>query len=68
VATLEPRAGAETLARHEAGECILRAARPLAFDLDPLTPATSRFVLVDDYEIAGGGIIREALPSGAGRG
>jgi len=68
VATLEPRAGAGTLARHEAGECILRAARPLAFDLGQLTPATSRFVLVDEYEIAGGGIIREALPSAAGRG
>lgn len=61
-ATLEPREAADSLARHEAGECVLRVAKPLAFDLGQLTPATSRFVLVDDFEIAGGGIIREALP------
>src|SRR4029079_5808904 len=33
-----------------------------ACDLAEDIPATSRFVLVDDFEIRGGGIVREALP------
>jgi bifunctional enzyme CysN/CysC len=33
----------------------------VAFDLADQNDAMSRFVLVDDYEIRGGGIIREAL-------
>ncbi len=63
--TLEPREGAEELGRHEVGECVLALARPLAFDLDQLAPGTSRFVLVDDLEIAGGGIVLEGLPDAA---
>jgi len=33
----------------------------MAFDLAEEIAATSRFVIVDHYEISGGGIIREAL-------
>ena len=29
--------------------------------MDPALPATGRFVLIDGYEISGGGIIKEAL-------
>ncbi len=47
--------------KNEAAECILRLDRPVAFDLAGDNDATSRFVIVDDYEIAGGGIITEAL-------
>ena len=47
--------------KNEAAECILRLDRPIAFDLAGDMEQTSRFVIVDDYEIAGGGIITEAL-------
>ncbi len=51
----------EEVERHDVAECILRTTRPLAFDLAEKNAATGRFVLVDNYEIWGGGIIREAL-------
>ena len=47
--------------KNEVAECILKLDRPIAFDLTGFIDATSRFVIVDDYEIAGGGIITEAL-------
>lgn len=47
--------------RHDVAECILETARPIAFDLRNDIEATGRFVIVDDYEIAGCGIILEAL-------
>ena len=52
----------QQVGRHDVAECTLRLQRALAFDLPSLVPATSRFVLVDDFEIKGGGIVREALP------
>ena len=48
--------------RHDVAECTLAADRGIAFDLAEDIPATGRFVLVDDYDISGGGIVREALP------
>ncbi|KAF0245013.1 MAG: bifunctional enzyme [Planctomycetota bacterium] len=54
--------------RHEVAECTLRTSRPIACDLASDLAATSRFVLVEDYEIRGGGIVREALPDAAGKG
>ncbi len=66
--SLATRHDALTVERHEVAECVFRLARPIAFDLEQLTPATSRFVLVDDFEIAGGGIIRETLPVDASTG
>jgi bifunctional enzyme CysN/CysC len=47
--------------RHEVAECTLVCSRAIAFDLADAVPATSRFVIVDGYEICGGGIVREAL-------
>ncbi len=47
---------------HDVAECILNLKKPLAFDLTEDLAGMSRFVIVDDYEIAGGGIMREALP------
>ena len=47
--------------KNEVAECILKLDRPIAFDLTGTIDATSRFVIVDDYEIAGGGIITEAM-------
>ena len=47
--------------RNEVAECTLVLDSPIAFDLAGSCEATSRFVIVDGYEIAGGGIITEAL-------
>lgn len=47
--------------RHEVADCTLVTTRPLAFDTADVLGPTSRFVLVDRFQIAGGGVIREAL-------
>ncbi len=43
--------------RHEVAECVLETMKPIAFDLTTEITETGRFVIVDNYEIAGGGII-----------
>ncbi len=47
--------------RHDVAECTLKLSRAVGFDTADENAVTSRFVLVDDYEITGGGIVREAL-------
>lgn len=47
--------------RHEVAEVILKLKKAIAFELPHQSPSLSRFVLVDDYEISGGGIVVEAL-------
>lgn len=47
--------------RHEVAECSLKLDRAIGFDLAGNIDKTSRFVIVDEYEIAGGGIIHEIL-------
>lgn len=47
--------------RHDVAECILETAKPIAFDAISDLELTGRFVLVDNYEIAGGGIILEGV-------
>lgn len=51
----------QAVGRNEVAECILRTDKPIAFDLVSDLAGTSRFVIVDNYEIAGGGIITETL-------
>ena len=46
-----------TVARNEVAEITLRADTMQALDAFTSSPTTGRFVLVDDYNIAGGGII-----------
>lgn len=53
--------GRDAVEKNEVAECILRTERPIAFDLVEDIAGTSRFVLVDNYEIAGGGIITKVL-------
>lgn len=48
--------------RHEVAECILKLDRPIACDLAAEFPETGRFVIVDSYEISGGGIITGIMP------
>lgn len=52
----------EQVKYHNVADCILRTARAIAFDPADVIEATGRFVIVDDYEIRGGGIVRKALP------
>ena len=47
--------------RHDVAECILKLNKAAAFDLAADIAGTSRFVIVDNYEIRGGGIIAESL-------
>jgi bifunctional enzyme CysN/CysC len=47
--------------RHDVADCILRLKSPVALDLVDELAGTSRFVLVDDYEISGGGIVRAVV-------
>ena len=51
----------ESIELHDVAECILTLGKPIAFDTIDNIAATSRFVIIDNYEISGGGIIREAL-------
>ncbi|NTW10068.1 MAG: adenylyl-sulfate kinase [Chlorobiaceae bacterium] len=48
----------------DVGECILETSRPIAFDQAFINETTGRFVLIDNYEIAGGGIVLENLSCG----
>lgn len=47
--------------RHDVAECVFEAAKPVAFDKASELRETGRFVIVDNYEIAGAGIVLEAL-------
>jgi bifunctional enzyme CysN/CysC len=47
--------------RHEVAECTLKLNRAVAFDVAAEIAGTGRFVVVDGFEIRGGGIVREAL-------
>ena len=58
---LKSSADKERIERHDVAECILKTRRAVAFDLAVQGTPTGRFVIVDDYEIRGGGIIREDL-------
>jgi bifunctional enzyme CysN/CysC len=51
----------DTIEHHDVAECILSCRHAIAFDVIDDIPSTSRFVIVDDYEIRGGGIIRQGL-------
>jgi bifunctional enzyme CysN/CysC len=47
--------------RHDVADLVLRTRNEIAFDPSADVEATGRFVIVDEYDIAGGGIIREVL-------
>jgi len=47
--------------RHDVAELILKVRNNITFDIAEDIEGLSRFVIVDNYEIRGGGIIREAL-------
>jgi len=60
--SLENESGKEQVGRYEMAECLLTLDHPLAVDRAEFLLDTSRFVVVDGYEIRGGGIVLEDLP------
>jgi bifunctional enzyme CysN/CysC len=60
--TLDAATQRNAVQRHDVAECVLKLDRAIACDLAEDLAGTSRFVIVDDFEIRGGGIVRQALP------
>lgn len=58
---LNDRHTQSSVQRNEVADITLRTKTPLAFDLYTSFETTGRFVLVDDYDVAGGGIITELV-------
>lgn len=56
-------AGKKQLDRHDVAECVFETLKPVAFDPVTEIESTGRFVIVDGYDIAGGGIIFRAESS-----
>ncbi|HEY8926263.1 MAG TPA: GTP-binding protein [Polyangia bacterium] len=50
----------DNVGRHDVADVILETRSPVAFDLIGESEATGRFVIVDGYDVAGGGIITAA--------
>jgi bifunctional enzyme CysN/CysC len=56
---LSQQQGSEAVQKNQVAELTLRAKAPITFDLSASFEATGRFVLVDEYDIAGGGIVTQ---------
>jgi len=60
---LSTGAGQRQVDRHDIAEVILETPKPVAFDVVGDIEQTSRLVIVDNYEIAGAGIILAHVPA-----
>lgn len=58
---LSQQQGSHTVNKNQVAELTLRTKIPVAFDLSASFEATGRFVLVDEYDISGGGIVTELV-------
>ncbi|MGE3977187.1 MAG: GTP-binding protein [Nitrospira sp.] len=58
---LAQQQGSNSIGKNQVAELTLRTKAPVVFDLSASFEATGRFVLVDEYDIAGGGIITELV-------
>jgi bifunctional enzyme CysN/CysC len=56
---------ADEVGTNQVAEATLRLNRALAFDEAAACPPSGRFVILDDYRIVGGGLVRQALPDPA---
>ncbi len=59
--SLDTRETKTSVRQNEVADITVRARAPLAFDLYTDCEATGRFVLVDRYDVSGGGIITEMV-------
>jgi bifunctional enzyme CysN/CysC len=60
-ADLEARTQQTTVNKNEVAELTIRTKYPIAFDAYAESAVTGRFVMVDQYDLSGGGIITEAV-------
>jgi bifunctional enzyme CysN/CysC len=60
-------ANRQQIERHDVAECVLETLKPIAFDISSEIAQTGRFVIIDNYEIAGGGVVLESLQSDTNR-
>ena len=51
------RLAKDAIGRHDVADVVLETRQPVAFDLTTDIEGTGRFVIVDGYDVAGGGII-----------
>ena len=51
----------QQIERHDVAECTLETLRPVACDKGVDIPQTGRFVIIDNYEIVGGGVVLDAI-------
>lgn len=58
---LGERQSKASVSKNEVADLTIRTKSPLAFDLYSSFESTGRFVIVDEYDIAGGGIITEKV-------
>jgi bifunctional enzyme CysN/CysC len=58
---LNQQQGGGSVGKNQVAELTLRTKAPVAFDLSSSFETTGRFVLVDEYDIAGGGIVTEMV-------
>jgi bifunctional enzyme CysN/CysC len=58
---LDTRLEKSEVGRHDVADVVLELRQPVAFDLTADCEATGRFVIVDGYDVAGGGIITAAV-------
>ena len=58
---LAQQQGSSVVNKNQVAELTIRAKTPVAFDLSASFESTGRFVLVDEYDIAGGGIVTELV-------
>lgn len=60
-ADLDAQQSRSSVLRNEVADLTIRTKAPLALDLSSDFEATGRFVLVDEYDVAGGGIVTEIV-------
>ncbi|MDR2406222.1 MAG: GTP-binding protein [Deltaproteobacteria bacterium] len=58
--SLAPVEGASEVKLNEVADVLIKLKKPIALDLFSRHKATGRFVLVDGYDVAGGGIVTQA--------
>ena len=61
--TLETLSNQDYIAKNDVAELTLKTRSPVAFDLFGSIATTGRFVLVDKYDVCGGGIITTYTPT-----
>ena len=51
----------QQIERHDVAECVLETLKPVGCDLAHDIAQTGRFVIIDNYEISGGGVILDTI-------